>query len=172
MKRISLIECKRLKDDTCSKKYVNNFSKILTPIDGSDPSLYAANYAIELARKFLSKIYIISVLPSKIKYGDSSGYFGMVPPNYFENYKKEAEIWFTQLRNKIKVDDFNKENLKTEVITSPLSVSGTILEYGESKNVDLIVMGTKGKTGFKRLLIGSTAHEIVTYAHCPVMVVR
>lgn len=151
---------------------MKEFTKILTPIDGSDNSLSAAIYAIELARKFLSEIHIISVVPSKIKYGDSSGYFGMVPPKYFDKYQKEAEIWFDQLKNTIKTNEFNLEKIITEVITSPLSVSSTILEYGERKNVDLIVLGTKGKTGLKRLLIGSTAQEIVIYAHCPVMVVR
>lgn len=151
---------------------MKEFTKILTPIDGSDNSLSAAIYAIELARKFLSEIHIISVVPSKIKYGDSSGYFGMVPPKYFDKYQKEAEIWFDQLKNTIKTNEFNLAKIITEVITSPLSVSSTILEYGERKNVDLIVLGTKGKTGLKRLLIGSTAQEIMTYAHCPVMVVR
>jgi len=151
---------------------MTEFKKILTPIDGSDHSLSAANYAIELAVKFLSEIHIISILPSKIKYGDSSGYFGMVPPKYFDKYKKEAEMWFEQLKNTIKNNEYNLDKIITEVITSPLSVSSAILEYGESNNVDLIVMGTKGKAGLKRLLIGSTAQEIVTYAHCPVMVVR
>ena len=151
---------------------MKEFKKILTPIDGSEHSLSAASYALELAIKFLSEIHIISILPSKIKYGDSSGYFGMVPPKYFDKYKKEAEMWFGQLKNTIKGNEFNLDKIITEVITSPLSVSSAILEYGESKNVDLIVMGTKGKTGLRRLLIGSTAQEIVTYAHCPVMVVR
>ena len=150
---------------------MKEFTKILTPIDGSDNSLSAAIYAIELAIKFLSEIHIISVVPSKIKYGDSSGYFGMIPPKYFDKYRKEAEIWFEQLKNTLKTNQFNLEKITTDVITSPLSVSSTILEYGESKNVDLIVLGTKGKTGLKRLLIGSTAQEIVTYAHCPVMVI-
>jgi nucleotide-binding universal stress UspA family protein len=147
-------------------------TKILIPIDGSGSSLNAAKFAFELSKKIFSELYIISIVPSKIKYGDSSGYFGMVPPKYLETYKKEAETWFNQLRNGLEGNESNKEKITTEVLTSPLSVSGTILEYGESNNIDLIVMGTKGKTGFNRLLIGSTAQEIVTYAHCPVMVVR
>jgi hypothetical protein len=42
------------------------------------------------------------------------------------------------------------------------------VEYVERKNIDLIVMGTRGRSGFKRLLLGSTASGVVTYAHCPV----
>ena len=41
-----------------------------------------------------------------------------------------------------------------------------------SHNVDLIVIGTRGRSGFKKLLLGSVASGVVTYAHCPVMVVK
>jgi nucleotide-binding universal stress UspA family protein len=62
--------------------------------------------------------------------------------------------------------------LKTQVVVSPLSVTGSIVQYAERENIDLIVVGTRGRSGFKRLLLGSTASGIVTHAHCPVMVVR
>lgn len=44
--------------------------------------------------------------------------------------------------------------------------------YAEKENVDLIVVGTRGRSGFKRLLLGSIASGVVTYAHCPVLVVK
>jgi nucleotide-binding universal stress UspA family protein len=44
--------------------------------------------------------------------------------------------------------------------------------WHEDKDVDLIVVGTRGKSGFKKLLLGSVASGVVTYAHCPVMVVK
>jgi nucleotide-binding universal stress UspA family protein len=47
-----------------------------------------------------------------------------------------------------------------------------ILEYAEEQKIDLIVVGTRGRKGFKQLLLGSIASPIVTYAHCPVMVVK
>jgi len=153
-------------------KYMDKFTKILAPIDGSKPSMDAANYALSLAKKFSSELYIVSVVPSKVKYGDSSGFFGMVPPKYFDKYKKGAEIWFDEVKKRLEDSEIKNIKINTEVITSPLSISGTILEYAENLNIDLIVMGTKGRTGFKKLLIGSTAQEIVTYAHCPVLVVR
>ena len=58
-------------------------------------------------------------------------------------------------------------NQYIEVTISPISVVGTIVEY-----VDLIVMGTRGRSGFKRVLLGSTASGVGTYAHCPVLVVK
>ena len=62
--------------------------------------------------------------------------------------------------------------LKTQVVVSPISVTGSIVHYAERENIDLIIVGTRGRSGFKRLLLGSTASGIVTHAHCPVMVVR
>jgi nucleotide-binding universal stress UspA family protein len=39
----------------------------------------------------------------------------------------------------------------------------------EKENIDLIIVGTRGRSGFKKLLLGSVASEVVKYAHCPVM---
>lgn len=47
-----------------------------------------------------------------------------------------------------------------------------IIDYAENNNVNLIVVGAKGRRGFKRLLLGSVASGVVTYAHCPVIVVK
>ena len=62
--------------------------------------------------------------------------------------------------------------MKTELINSHRPVDYVILEYAEEKNIDLIVVGTRGTSGFKRLLLGSVASSVVSYAHCPVMVVK
>jgi len=47
-----------------------------------------------------------------------------------------------------------------------------IVEYAEKQDVDLIVIGTRGMSGIKRTLLGSTASGVVTYAQCPVLVVK
>lgn len=48
----------------------------------------------------------------------------------------------------------------------------SIVEYAEEHKIDLIVIGTKGLSGIKKMLLGSTASGVVTYAHCPVMVIK
>jgi nucleotide-binding universal stress UspA family protein len=64
-----------------------------------------------------------------------------------------------------------KIRLRTEIIGS-LSTVGGIVAFVEKDNVDLIVIGTRGKSGFTKLSLGSVALGVVTYAHCPVMVVK
>ena len=61
---------------------------------------------------------------------------------------------------------------KTEFIVDPASIVGAIVDYAERQNIDLIVIGSRGLSGFKKLLLGSTATGVVNYAHCPVLAVK
>lgn len=61
---------------------------------------------------------------------------------------------------------------ETAIVEAETSTASTIVDYAESKNVDLLVIGSKGRTGLKKMLVGSTATEVLKYAHCPVIVVR
>lgn len=97
---------------------------------------------------------------------------------FIQNAKEHSQPWFNKINENIAASA-EKENtkiatisLETEVVVSPISVVGTIVEYAERNYIDLIVMGTRGRSGFKRLLLGSTASGVVTYAHCPVLIVK
>lgn len=150
----------------------NVFSKILVPIDGSKYSFKASEYAIDISKKYGSELNLLSVVSSRIRHGDSSGYFGAIPPTYFKKYENDAAKWFNRITNNVNKDQPQVKKIKTEVITTPISVVSAILEYAGKRNIDLIVVGTRGITGFKRMLLGSVASGVVTYAHCPVLVVR
>jgi nucleotide-binding universal stress UspA family protein len=82
---------------------------------------------------------------------------------------EDAKTWLEKFNQKSKEDNIQ---LKTELISSHRPVDYVILEYAEKNNIDLIVVGTRGRSGFKKLLLGSIASSVVTYAHCPVMVVK
>jgi len=68
--------------------------------------------------------------------------------------------------------DSTVSRFETAIIEAETSAASTIVDYAESKNVDLLVVGSKGRTGLKKMLVGSTATEVLKYAHCPVLVVR
>ena len=142
------------------------------PTDGSPSSLTAARYAIDFATTYDAAIILLSVVPSQIKHGDSSGIFGMVTPHHLEQYKKEAGEWFNQIIDDVKNQGYNIQKITTDVITTPMSIVGAIVDYAEKEATDIIILGKSGSTGFKRILLGSTASGVVTYAHCHVLVVR
>ncbi len=145
--------------------------KILLPIDGSDASLKAAKYAVTLAKKLNAQIICIhAVVPPTSLYEFSST--ALVPPLvpvYYEEVMKLAETWFAKVKEMAEKEGVN---VKTDAVLDVTSAVDTILNYASKENVDLIVIGTRGRTALKRFLLGSVANGVVTHAHCPVLVVR
>jgi nucleotide-binding universal stress UspA family protein len=152
------------------------FSKILISVDGSEQSMDAADYAIAMAKKEDNNAQLIAlhVLFSQTGYAYSTNMFGLVTPSsineLLEDAKHEAQQWFDKIKEKLYEN--GDIQLKTEVVVSPTSVVGAIVDYAEHENVDLIVIGSRGRSGFKKLLLGSTASGVVTYATCPVFIVK
>ena len=146
----------------------SKFSKIMVAIDGSEHSFKAAEYALEMAKSFRSQLYAVTVT--------------YVPESY---HLKQEDVLNQSIEMRGSIEDaktwlekFNQDSredsiqLKTELINSHRPVEYVILEYAEKNDIDLIVLGTRGRSGFKKLLLGSIASSVVTYAHCPVMVVK
>ena len=154
------------------------FSKILVAIDGSEPSMDAADYAILMAKRYNSDLVALHVLPKRIKYEYDIRIDSDVPSSIATTSPREiVELPRQDLQEKAfnKIKEKCKENnvkVNTEVINNTKSVAAEVVDYAESNNIDLIVIGTRGRSGFKKLLLGSVASGVVTYAHCPVMVVK
>ena len=64
------------------------------------------------------------------------------------------------------------KSINSIIIERSTSIERTIIEYAEREKVDLIIVGSKGKTGIKKLLLGSVASAVVTHSHCPVLVIK
>ena len=86
-----------------------------------------------------------------------------------EDAKKEAQKWFDKVQINANKNDVR---LRREIIVNSRSIVGAIVDYAEQQKVDLIVIGSRGLSGFKKLLLGSVASGVVTYSHCPVLVVK
>jgi nucleotide-binding universal stress UspA family protein len=156
-----------------SMSSAEQITKILVPIDGSENSFRAASFAIGMAKNYGSELLVlhISNLNQNLQL---LGFYGAPYPDTIaeriQAAKLEAQPWFDRIQ---KEAENQKVRIgKTEVIEGPLSIVGEIIHYAERNGVNIIVIGTRGRTGFKRLVLGSVASGIVSYAACPVLVIR
>jgi nucleotide-binding universal stress UspA family protein len=147
--------------------------KILVGVDGSKESMAAADMAIDITEKYGAELIALHVVSPSLRYGYLEDILAPGLPTplkeiivlAMEKGKKYLdEVEQNGLSNKLKV--------QTEVIIVTRSVVTEIIDYAEDHGVDLIIVGTRGMSGIKKMLLGSTASGIVTYAHCPVLVVK
>jgi nucleotide-binding universal stress UspA family protein len=146
-------------------------SRILVAVDGSDISMNAADYAITLAKNNNNKaeIFVINVI-------DLPPIFKMLPSDTRKQLirigRQDASQIFDTIDEMAKRHSIRKK-INTEMVeTSSLSVADEIIRYAKEKGVDLIVIGTRGRSGISKALLGSVASKIVTYSPCSVLVVR
>lgn len=134
----------------------------------------AADYAIMLSTLHHTQIVLLHVL-NVAEYYSSLQFFEVKQPieskEIIEEAKKEANKWFNSVKKKMDEKLGTQTKIETHIIISQSTVK-SILDFAEEKNVDLIVLGTRGRSGIKKLLLGSTASGIVTYSSCPVIVVK
>lgn len=144
-----------------------HLERILVPLDGSDSSFQAAKYAIKIAKMANAEIIFMHAVvnPPYVEYKTA----GLVILHYIEEAKRHAEMWYLNGG-----DMASKEGVKfsAETILDVASPADSIVNYAERKKADLIVMGTHGRTGIKRFLLGSVASGVVAHAKCSVLVVR
>lgn len=148
-------------------------SRILVPIDGSENAYRALSLAIDIATKYGAELLVIHV----VQLDPNLAAFGVYGISIAEDIvkmrdaaKREITPWFEKIK---KEADASYVKMRSDIIVEyPLTLVGEISDYAEKNHVDLIVMGSRGRTGFKKLLLGSIASSVVTYAHCPVLVIK
>ncbi len=138
------------------------FNNILLAVDGSDPSLRAAKVAGEMARELGSTLWVV------VCYDPIPSYLG--EPNLQqalnERLQYTADIMAPALAA---IGDIPGE-IKKETLEGPPAEA--VLKVIQAREIDLIVMGTRGRGQLTGLLLGSQSHKVVTHANCPVMLVR
>ena len=142
--------------------------KILFCADFSENSLPARQYAIDYAKVFGAEILIIHVINSS-QLGYSSLGEG-VPLDMRSTLDSIQQSVDKAL--KIIAQECSADGAKVETYACIGSPAYEIVRYAAERSVDLIVQGTHGWTGFKHLVMGSTAENVVRTASCPVLTVR
>jgi len=139
---------------------------ILVPFDGSGYSEKAFEKALEITSKFDSKLTALTVLHAKLE--DSSGVSIQRLGEMQEEQIDQATAILKNLEEKAKSKNVQ---LSIKVIHNPSSAEG-ILSYADNNNVDLIVMGSHGRTGLRKIVLGSVASNVVGHAKCPVLITK
>jgi len=139
--------------------------KILVPVDFSDHSQRALDQAIEFAKAFRAELHLLhcyQIHPAAV------ATYGIVVPETFEHDIRMAALQrLSEWREKVATQGIRVQ----EHITAHFPAE-EIVAMAERLGVDLIVMGTRGLTGFKHVLLGSVAERTIRLARCPVLTVK
>ena len=138
------------------------FEKILVPLDGSEHSLNALEKAVQIAKKFDGKITLINV------YSVSS--FKVTPSQVFAyvlEIRKSGESILAEGKKRGKT-----EGVQVETLLKEGHIVEEILKTARDGNFDLIVIGARGISKMKEILLGSVSHGVTIHAPCPVLLVK
>jgi nucleotide-binding universal stress UspA family protein len=147
-------------------------SKIMVGVEGSKESVNAADYAIVIAKRHNAELIAVNVLTSDIGYVYSSPGVESPPLTIREIIllaENEVKKWLNDIKEKA---DKSGIRFRSEIIMAKRSAVSTILDYAEEQDINMIVVGTRGRSGIKKMLLGSVASGLVTYASCPILVIK
>lgn len=140
---------------------VQQFNRILCPVDFDDNSMQALDTAANLARENNGTVFVLHVVPLIV------APTGM--PVYVDLYKDQEETAKTKL---LEIAHKRLSGLKYELLIHTGEPAGTILNAEKRINADVVVMATHGRRGFKRFFLGSIAELVLRESTCPVLTVR
>ena len=139
-------------------------SKILIATDGSKAAKNAVDFGIKFALKYGAKIYAVYVINETAYEKDYQG-----------NWSSEARQTFEKVAHRetsFVVDKAKSSGLDAEPVILIGSVADKILDFANKHDIDMIVVGSLGKSGIEHFTLGSVSEKIVRYAKVPVLVVR
>ncbi|MEO8394328.1 MAG: universal stress protein, partial [Chloroflexota bacterium] len=145
------------------------YKKILVPLDGSGWAQRALPHAVDIARSnpdaelILLHIYV----PTSRDYTDQLALAGQTgQETYAQEHMKQYLIG---LRTELRDEDVQ---VRVQVVQAAGDVATWICNYSNGEGVDLVVMSTHGRTGLARLILGSTAHNVMERIGIPVLLIR
>jgi len=139
---------------------IAKMEKLLIATDGSEFSENAIREAINLAKTCSSKLYAVSIVKTNPEFED-------LVPQVIEKLGKEAIRHLESIKNRA-----SKENIDCEIIVNRSEEPyQNIVDEAAKNQVDMIIVGTHGRTGLKRLMMGSVTAKVIGHAPCKVMVI-
>ena len=139
------------------------FEKILIATDGSERNRAAVEEALQIGRVCGSKVFAAYVMDVGVF--ESASTDGAVIRDTWTVIQREADAALDRVRTMAE-----RVNLETVILEG--KPAAEIVKFSAEKGIDLIVIGTQGKRGFERLLLGSVAEHVVRSATCKVLVVK
>jgi len=139
--------------------------KVLVATDGSDRSMKAVRRALELAEKEGAEITLLSVAPqvSSLLFETDE-----LPVSVQDAFDNEAKSWLDKAKAV-----FGARGIAVSSLLAHSAVAANaILDVAAEGKFDWIIMGSTGKTGIEKYLIGSTASKVLAHAHCSVAIAR
>jgi len=155
------------------------FKRLLVALDGSENSARASQAAIELAEKLKADLIVLhAITPPTLYYHTEASPEGPViePPTH----EKEIDLYLEYARRVGRgivdptVSEAEKRGIvvKADLLEASASLVEAIVNQTVKEDAHLIIVGTRGLGGFKKLLMGSVSSGVVDHAHCPVLVIR
>ena len=145
---------------------MSEWSRICCALDFSDTSRLAMAEAAEMARRCGAQLTLLHVRPPPAQVSSA---------DLLVSARALEELASVDLARDLAVWRTEAERIATTGVKTALLVgdpAAEILRYARAHGVDLLVIGTHGRTGLRRLVLGSVAEHVVRQAPCPVMVVR
>ena len=141
------------------------FKKILYPVDFSDYAEEILDYAVTIATRFGAELHLIHVIPNLNYFTPYESF--LTPENMVaieRNIEGEVERDFEKLTKDLAIP-------VVKVVKTGVTFV-EIIDYIKEAGIDLVVMGTHGRSGIEHILIGSVAEKVVRKAPCPVLTIR
>lgn len=143
-----------------------HFERMLCPVDFSDFSVSAYEYALSVAEYYKAQLVALHAIELwKYPYADYVGSSG----DFADFSKALCEGGNAKLKEFVKRR--SRAGVQPQLVVDQGNASDLILSFAQMHNIELIVMGTHGRRGFDRLVLGSTTDKVIRKAACPVLVV-
>jgi nucleotide-binding universal stress UspA family protein len=140
---------------------------VLVATDFSEPSAVALDYGRELARTYDAKLHVLHVVEDlRWRYATD------MAPTALVGIQEDIEASATSRLHDLLTDEDRSQLRASAVALTAIAPSEAIIQYAKTENIDVIVMGTRGRSGLAHLVMGSVAERVVRLAPCPVLTVR